>query len=133
MEIDFKIFNINDNRNNRIYTKEAVKNAIDDWKKENNINSCLGQITKNTYNELSLQNISHRIDDIELKDDDLYCKITTLELKQGRELESLLKNNKINIKPCIWFCPEDWNETVDEQGNTVITKCKIKRIDLEVV
>lgn len=134
MKIESKVFNINNNISNRIYTKESLKEAIANWKNENDINSHLGQlntISHNEYNELNIQNVSHKVDDITIHDNAVYCKLTPLELKNGRILASIIDEEK-PFKPCIWFSPCDWEYYIDDNGYMVVTKCKIDRIDVSI-
>jgi hypothetical protein len=80
------------NRNGRTYTKEVMQRVID-----SNYNK-LGLFGMPTSTIISLEKVSHKIDNLRIVDRDLLCDVTILETPMGKILSSLSSNVDVQYR-----------------------------------
>ena len=99
MELECKIGELgHPNRNGMIYPKDVIEKAIQDY---NNKEYKFGEIGDNiTSLNVDLQHISHKVNEIKLKDDNLCVNIELLDTPSGNIAKELINaGHKLNIKP----------------------------------
>lgn len=78
-----RIYNLDDFINKLPYLKEKIKNNV--------LYGCLSDDVDDA--QIHVSNISHTINNIEIKNDVLYITITPLNTEKGRILKDLIENN----------------------------------------
>lgn len=80
------------NKNNRIYTTEALTKAIDDFNKRQMRFSWFGM-----ENDGHLESVSHKIESLELRDGEVYGKVQVLKTPNGQILDLMM--SKLDMMP----------------------------------
>jgi len=109
------------NRNGRVYQSTQMNEAIHEYLKNNEIK--LGRISDgNCPSEIShpvtLNEASHKIDELTIEGNELVGNISILDTPQGKNVQALLDSN---IK--LAFAPKmalDIQEEKDEEGNVIL-------------
>lgn len=90
------------NKNNRIYPKEILHKIVDDCQNRIDEGIFYGEIGHSDHNGISLNNISHKVDELKVEEDSLIAHIETVETSSGktlRDLEEQIKSGAIVFRP----------------------------------
>ena len=109
------------NRNGRVYQSDKMNEAIQEYLKNNKIKlgrisggNCVGDID----HPVTLNEASHKIDELTIEGNELVGNISILDTPQGKNVQALLDSN---IK--LAFAPRmavDIQEEKDEEGNVIL-------------
>jgi hypothetical protein len=80
------------NKNNRIYPKEIVQNAILEYNKTINEKTALGMLGNSNDATIHLQDVSHSVNKIHMDDANLKVEIEIMHTPPGQLLKNLLEN-----------------------------------------
>ena len=128
MEMDFRILGELDhpNSNGIVYAKTEIEKAINEWK-ENKQN--YGELNPDYEhpNHISLTNVSHKIDDIYIADNNVFAKIELLDTPTGKIAKQLI-NSGCDLK----FAPRILGnvEKIKKGSGKYTGKMEVKDIDL---
>lgn len=77
------------NRNKRVYSKELLEKAVQDYQEKIQSKTAFGYLDNNS----GLSNVSHLVTSLELKEDMLVAEIETLNTPDGKILKKLIEDN----------------------------------------
>ena len=91
------------NLNGRIYTKDSItEDALDKMNNKIKNKQCLGELGHPETFDVSMSNISHAIEKIDVKDNIMFAKIRTLSTPNGEVLKNTIQhlgNESIVFRP----------------------------------
>ena len=86
------------NGNGRIYTEGVLKRAIDLYQKLVEESRALGELDHPESNIVNLSNVSHKMTEVWMEDNDVYGKLQVLDTPSGKILRALVEGGcKIGI------------------------------------
>jgi len=85
------------NGNDRIYTKESLEIAVDQFKKREF--PMMGQLGHSDSQDIDLKKVSHKIVDVFIDGDELKANIMLLETPSGKKVYDMLLNGKLVARP----------------------------------
>lgn len=88
-----------ENSNGRIYTKEAIENAISEYQKKIDAGTSYGTLGYNKTYMTDLTMVSHIVNKIELSGSFVNCDITILNTPCGATVKSLFESGEAVIRP----------------------------------
>ena len=93
----FELLRVNEvNQNGRMYTKEAVKQMIEDFERNRDrVGVFYGQMGMNEGTDINLSKISHTIDELHFDGDRLYGEIKILDTDAGKKLKPLIEEGQV--------------------------------------
>ena len=135
------------NHNGRIYNPEVIQKAIESWKEQGEI-SHMGEMNRdygwaNADNDIhtSLQNVTHRVEDLWIENGEVCGKIKMLDTPKGRIAQSVIeycgKTPKLSPRMLANKIPvldEDGSPKLDANGNQIyeIQDVQIVGVDIMV-
>lgn len=130
MEIECKIGELDHpNRNGRIYPQDVLEKAIQNYNEKDYKFGELGYpITQN----VELQHISHRINEVKLKDNNFCANIELLDTPSGKIAKEIVKAGlNLHIKPRMLINTEKVKKGPGKHtGQEVVTEMDIISFDL---
>ena len=93
----FELLRVNEvNQNGRMYTKEAVKQMIEDFERNRDrVGAFYGQMGMNEGMDINLSKISHTVDELHFDGDRLYGEIKILDTDAGKKLKPLIEEGQV--------------------------------------
>jgi len=82
------------NLNGYMYTEDAIKNAIDDYKKKIDEGQSFGELgyPNSDASVTDISRISHKVTEVEMNDKILFGKIEILDTSKGNDLKKIIDN-----------------------------------------
>ncbi len=87
------------NKNNRIYTRKCMEQAIADTKKLVEENRFVGELDQISSTSVNVSNVSHIVKNIRIEDNKVLADIQILNTPRGHQLKELLDEKKISFVP----------------------------------
>lgn len=103
--------------NGRVYSKEAMEEAIKNFNESQIKGGTLGQVGDLSH-PVDLKDLSHVFENVHIEDDKVLADMKILDTPQGQNVKALLKSNiKLAIAPRLQI---DEQQKVDEEGNPIL-------------
>lgn len=130
MEIECKICELgHPNSNGRIYPKDVLEKAIQNY---NEKDYKFGELGNTTTTNVELQHISHKVNEVKLKDNNLCANIELLDTPSGKIAQDIIKSGlNLQIKPRMLINTEKVKRGPGKHtGQEVVTEMDIISFDL---
>jgi hypothetical protein len=103
--------------NGRVYTKESVQKAFEDFKLRMNSGAFVGGVLEQSQydftNGLNLSDLSHKVVNVEMKDDGIYASLEILNTPKGKLVKQM-----IDAGVQLWGAQRAWG--VDNLGTITL-------------
>ena len=106
--------------NGRIYSKESIQEAIENFNNRKIKGGSLGlQPTNGLFEpELNIGELSHTFENVRIEDDKVLADMKILDTPQGQNVKALLESDiKLAMAPRLQI---DEQQKVDEEGNPIL-------------
>ena len=122
-------FNFNNSQSGRIYDRDEINKALNDYVNRNNDNKMLGEIHNGRefdVDVIHLKDVSHEIKTISNDNGVVSLEVELLDTPKGKLVQEIVNaGHSISIHPRMYGHTED---VIDEDGNVVYKKTVIDNI-----
>ena len=87
------------NRNGRLYTRKAFMNAVNDYQKKINNKTAFGTIGYPDGVTIPLTEVSHSVENIDVKDTYATVSIRVLNTTKGKQILEMMEKDEIVVRP----------------------------------
>lgn len=124
----------------RIYSKESIQEAIDNFNKREIKGGSLGlQDVNDLSHPTNLKDLSHVFENIRIEDDKVLADMKILDTPQGDNVKALLESDvKLALAPRLSIdeqpkLDENGNQVLDENGNPVMETKVVDLISFDII
>lgn len=111
--------------NGRVYPKEGMRKAVDDYLEKHKGKAMLGEFNPDPDSErgpfMHYLHVSHQITKMEVKDSNLFCNVLLLDTPMGKMAKSMLDESDLRFAPRMIgtvepVLTEDGTQLLNEDG-----------------
>lgn len=124
--------------NGRVYSKEAMEEAIKNFNESSIKGGTLGQVGDLSH-PVNMKDLSHVFENVRIEDDKVLADMKILDTPQGQNVQALLESNvKLALAPRLAIdeqpkVDEEGNPVLDENGQPIMETKSIELISCDII
>lgn len=124
--------------NGRVYSKEAMEEAIKNFNESQVKGGTLGQVGDLSH-PIDLKDLSHVFENVHIEDDKVLADMKILDTPVGQNVKALLESNvKLALAPRLQIdeqpkIDEDGNPILDENGQPIMETTVVDLLSCDIV
>lgn len=101
-------------QNGRIYSKEALESAVEQFNKASKRDTCFVVKDQPSDSRILLTNVAGKIHNTELRDGQLVAQVELLDTPAGQSIQDMFFNDDVSIAPIAFGRVNDFGHVVAE-------------------